>query len=142
MHFNTIEEAITDIKKGKVVIVIDDENRENEGDFIAAAEMASPEMINFMATHGKGLICTPLLESRCEELDLELMTGKNTAMFETPFTISVDLLGNGCTTDIGHDEDITKEEICVDCGNLPIENSSNHSSINWSIFSIFFFDLV
>ena len=100
MHFNTIEEAITDIKKGKVVIVIDDENRENEGDFIAAAEMATPEMINFMATHGKGLICTPLLENRCDELDLELMTGKNTAMFETPFTISVDLLGNGCTTGI------------------------------------------
>ena len=74
MNFNTIEEAITDIKQGKMVIVIDDENRENEGDFIAAAEMATPDMINFMATHGKGLICTPLLEERCEELDLELMS--------------------------------------------------------------------
>jgi 3,4-dihydroxy 2-butanone 4-phosphate synthase/GTP cyclohydrolase II len=100
MSFNTIKEAIQDIKAGKVVIVIDDENRENEGDFVAAAEMATPKMINFMATHGKGLICTPILESRCEELGLELMIGKNTAVFETPFTISVDLLGHGCTTGI------------------------------------------
>ena len=100
MNFNTIEEAVTDIKAGKVVIVIDDENRENEGDFVAAAEKVTPEMINFMATHGKGLICTPLLEKRCEELGLELMIGKNTAAFETPFTISVDLIGNGCTTGI------------------------------------------
>ena len=79
---------------------IDDENRENEGDFIAAAEKVTPEMINFMATHGKGLICAPLLESRCKELDLELMIGRNTAAFETPFTISVDLIGDGCTTGI------------------------------------------
>ena len=100
MTFNTIDEAINDIKAGKVVIVIDDENRENEGDFVAAAEMATPEMINFMATHGRGLICTPLLESRCEELGLELMIGKNTAAYETPFTISVDLIGDGCTTGI------------------------------------------
>jgi len=100
MGFNTIEEAIQDIKVGKVVIVIDDENRENEGDFVAAAEMATTEMINFMATHGRGLICTPLLESRCQELGLELMIGKNTAAYETPFTISVDLMGHGCTTGI------------------------------------------
>ena len=100
MNFNSIDEAIQDIKEGKVVVVIDDENRENEGDFVAAAEMATPEMINFMATHGKGLICTPLLESKCKNLGLELMTGKNTAAFETPFTISVDLLGYGCTTGI------------------------------------------
>tara|TARA_Y100000739_G_scaffold16235_1_gene13156 strand:+ start:640 stop:1851 length:1212 start_codon:yes stop_codon:yes gene_type:complete len=100
MNFNTIEEAIADIKAGKIVIVIDDENRENEGDFVAAAEKVTPEMINFMATHGKGLICTPLLEKRCEELGLGLMIGKNTAAFETPFTISVDLIGNGCTTGI------------------------------------------
>ena len=100
MNFNTIVEAIEDIKAGKVVIVIDDENRENEGDFIAAAEMATPEMINFMVTHGRGLVCTPLLESRCEELGLELMIGKNTAAYETPFTISVDLIGEGCTTGI------------------------------------------
>ena len=100
MKFNTIEEAIIDIKNGKIVIVIDDENRENEGDFVAAAEKVTPEMINFMATHGKGLICAPLLESRCEELGLDLMIGKNTAAFETPFTISVDLIGSGCTTGI------------------------------------------
>ena len=100
MNFNTIEEAISDIKAGKVIIVIDDENRENEGDFVAAAEMVTPEMINFMATHGRGLICTPLLEKRCEDLGLDLMIGKNTAAFETPFTISVDLIGNGCTTGI------------------------------------------
>ena len=100
MEFNTIKEAIKDIKEGKVVIVIDDENRENEGDFIAAAEMATPDMINFMATHGKGLICTPLLESRCDELGLDLMIGKNSAAFETPFTVSIDLIGHGCTTGI------------------------------------------
>jgi 3,4-dihydroxy 2-butanone 4-phosphate synthase/GTP cyclohydrolase II len=100
MSFNTIKDAIQDIKQGKVVIVIDDENRENEGDFVAAAEMATAEMINFMATYGKGLICTPLLESRCKELGLELMIGKNTAAYETPFTISVDLIGHGCTTGI------------------------------------------
>jgi 3,4-dihydroxy 2-butanone 4-phosphate synthase/GTP cyclohydrolase II len=100
MSFNTIEEAIKDIKAGKIVIVIDDENRENEGDFVAAAEMATAEMINFMATHGRGLICTPLLESRCQKLGLELMIGKNTAAYETPFTISVDLMGHGCTTGI------------------------------------------
>ena len=100
MKFNTIKEAITDIKAGKVVIVIDDEHRENEGDFLAAAEMVTPEMINFMATHGRGLICTPLLESRCKELGLDLMIGENSAAFETPFTISVDLIGNGCTTGI------------------------------------------
>ena len=100
MRFNSIEEAIADIKIGKVVIVVDDENRENEGDFVAAAEMANPEMVNFMATHGRGLICVPLLEERCEELDLDLMIGKNTAAFETPFTISVDLIGHDCTTGI------------------------------------------
>lgn len=100
MKFNTIEEAIIDIKDGKIVIVIDDENRENEGDFVAAAEKVTSEMINFMATHGKGLICAPLLESRCDELGLDLMIGRNTAAFETPFTISVDLIGNGCTTGI------------------------------------------
>ena len=97
---NTIEEAIEDIKAGKVVIVGDDEDRENEGDFLAAAEMVTPEMINFMATHGRGLICAPLIEDRCEELELELMVGKNTAEYETPFTVSVDLIGHGCTTGI------------------------------------------
>lgn len=97
---NTIEEAIEDIKAGKIVIVVDDEDRENEGDFLAAADMVTPEMINFMATHGRGLICAPLIEDRCEELELELMVGKNTAEYETPFTVSVDLIGHGCTTGI------------------------------------------
>ncbi|MAZ54741.1 MAG: bifunctional 3,4-dihydroxy-2-butanone-4-phosphate synthase/GTP cyclohydrolase II [Flavobacteriales bacterium] len=97
---NTVEEAIIDIRAGKIVIVVDDEDRENEGDFLAAAEKVTPEMINFMATHGRGLICAPLIEDRCEELELDLMVGKNTDEYETPFTISVDLLGNGCTTGI------------------------------------------
>ena len=100
MKFNSIEEAIADIKLGKVIIVVDDENRENEGDFVAAAEMVTSEMINFMATHGKGLICVPLIEDRCEQLGLDLMIGKNTAAYETPFTVSVDLIGNDCTTGI------------------------------------------
>lgn len=97
---NTIEEAIEDIKAGKIVIVVDDEDRENEGDFLAAAEKVTPDMINFMATHGRGLICAPLIEDRCDELDLQLMVGKNTAEYETPFTVSVDLIGHGCTTGI------------------------------------------
>lgn len=101
---NTIEEAIEDIKAGKVIIVVDDEDRENEGDFIAAAEMVTPEMINFMATHGRGLICTPLTEKRCEELDLNLMVKNNTVLHETQFTVSIDLIGHGCTTGISvHD---------------------------------------
>ncbi len=101
---NTIPEAIDAIKQGKVVIVVDDENRENEGDFIAAAEMVSPEMINFMATHGRGLICAPLTEERCEELGLNMMVKNNTVLHNTQFTVSVDLIGNGCTTGISvHD---------------------------------------
>ena len=103
-QLNTIEEALEDIKAGKVVIVVDDEDRENEGDFIAAAEMATPEMINFMATHGRGLICTPLTEDRCDELDLNLMVANNTVLHHTQFTVSVDLIGHGCTTGISaHD---------------------------------------
>ncbi len=101
---NTIEEAIEDIKNGKVVIVVDDEDRENEGDFIAAAECATPEMINFMATHGRGLICTPLTAERCDELALNQMVTNNTVLHETQFTVSVDLIGHGCTTGISvHD---------------------------------------
>ena len=119
MNFNTIEEAISDIKAGKVIIVIDDENRENEGDFVAAAEMATPEMINFMATHGRGLICTPLIEERCEELNLDLMIGKNTAAFETPFTISVDLIGNGCTTGISAQDRAKTIQALVDENTRP-----------------------
>ncbi|SDH34044.1 3,4-dihydroxy 2-butanone 4-phosphate synthase / GTP cyclohydrolase II [Winogradskyella thalassocola] len=97
---NTIEEAIEDIKQGKVIIVVDDENRENEGDFIAAAEAVTPEMINFMAKHGRGLICAPLTEDRCDELDLSMMVQNNTVLHHTQFTVSVDLIGQGCTTGI------------------------------------------
>jgi 3,4-dihydroxy 2-butanone 4-phosphate synthase / GTP cyclohydrolase II len=104
IKIDTIQEAIEEIKNGKVIIVVDDDDRENEGDFICAAEVITPEIVNFMATHGRGLICAPLIESRCEELGLELMVGKNTATFETPFTVSVDLIGHGCTTGISaHD---------------------------------------
>jgi len=97
---NTIEEAIEDIKAGKVIIVVDDEGRENEGDFLAAARSVTPEMINFMATHGRGLICAPLVEQKCDELGLDLMVHNNNAAYETPFTVSVDLMGHGCTTGI------------------------------------------
>jgi 3,4-dihydroxy 2-butanone 4-phosphate synthase/GTP cyclohydrolase II len=108
IKLNTIEEAIEDIKAGKMIIVVDDESRENEGDFVAAAEMVTPEMINFMATNGRGLICAPLTETRCEELDLELMVGKNTVLHNTQFTVSVDLIGHGCTTGIStHDRSKT-----------------------------------
>jgi len=97
---NTIPEAIEDIKQGKVVIVVDDEDRENEGDFIAAAEKVTPEMVNFMATHGRGLICAPITEKRSKELDLNLMVSENTVLHNTQFTVSVDLKGHGCTTGI------------------------------------------
>jgi 3,4-dihydroxy 2-butanone 4-phosphate synthase/GTP cyclohydrolase II len=97
---NSIEEAIADIQAGKVVIVVDDEDRENEGDFLTAARNATPEVVNFMATHGRGLICAPLTEKRCEELGLNLMVQQNSATYETPFTVSVDLNGHGCTTGI------------------------------------------
>lgn len=104
IKLDTIEDAIEDIKNGKVIIVVDDEDRENEGDFICAAECVTPEIINFMATHGRGLICASLIEDRCDELKLDLMVGKNTATYETPFTVSVDLIGHGCTTGISaHD---------------------------------------
>lgn len=97
---DSIESAIEDIKQGKVVIVVDDENRENEGDFLTAARNATPEVVNFMATHGRGLICAPLIEDRCNELGLDLMVQQNTAQFETPFTVSIDLIGHGTTTGI------------------------------------------
>jgi len=100
IQLNTIEEAIEDIRQGKMIIVVDDEDRENEGDFLAAADKVTPEMINFMATHGKGLICVPLTESRCKELELHTMVTNNTDNMETAFTVSVDLKGNGVTTGI------------------------------------------
>ena len=99
-QLDSIEEALEDIRQGKVVIVVDDEDRENEGDFVAAAEMVTPEMINFMATHGRGLICAPILEKRADELNLDMMVGKNTDPNQTQFTVSVDLIGQGCTTGI------------------------------------------
>lgn len=104
IKLNTIQEAIEDIKNGKMIIVVDDKDRENEGDFIAAAECVTPEMINFMAQHGRGLICAPLTEGRAEELGLPLMVNKNTVLHNTQFTVSVDLIGDGCSTGISvHD---------------------------------------
>ncbi len=97
---NTIEEAISEIQQGRVVIVVDDEGRENEGDFLTAARNATPEVINFMATHGRGLICAPISEERCDVLGLEMMVRNNSAAYETPFTVSIDLIGHGCTTGI------------------------------------------
>ncbi len=104
IKLNTIEEAIKDIQDGKVIIIVDDEDRENEGDFVTAARNITPEIINFMATHGRGLICAPLIEDRCEELGLGLMVNDNTSLHATPFTVSIDLQGDGCTTGISaHD---------------------------------------
>src|SRR3954468_23286375 len=104
IKLDSIEDALSDIRNGKLIIVVDDEDRENEGDFICAAEAITPEIVNFMTKEGRGLICAPLVEGRCEELGLDLMVGRNTAVFETPFTISVDLIGYGCTTGISaHD---------------------------------------
>ena len=104
LRLDSIEDGIEAVKNGKLIIVVDDEDRENEGDFICAAESITPEIVNFMAREGRGLICVPLVEDRCEELGLDLMVGKNTAVFETPFTVSVDLIGHGCTTGISaHD---------------------------------------
>ena len=97
---NTIEEALKDIKDGKVIIVVDDEDRENEGDFLTAARNVTPEIINFMVTHGRGLVCAPLVEDHCDALGLNLMVPTNSAAYETPFTVSVDLNGHGCTTGI------------------------------------------
>ncbi|MEM7103768.1 MAG: 3,4-dihydroxy-2-butanone-4-phosphate synthase [Bacteroidota bacterium] len=112
--FNTIPEAIAEIKAGKVIIVVDDEDRENEGDFICAAECVTPDIINFMATHGRGLICTPLLDDRCKELELNLMVSDNTALHETAFTVSVDLIGRGCTTGISSYDRATGIKALID----------------------------
>ncbi|MCE2495665.1 MAG: 3,4-dihydroxy-2-butanone-4-phosphate synthase [Flavobacteriales bacterium] len=116
---DTVEEAIEDIRNGKVIIVVDDEDRENEGDFVAAAEKVTPEMVNFMAVHGRGLICTPLLEERCDELELELIVGKNTALRETPFTVSVDLNGHGVTTGISASDRAKTIQALVDPATKP-----------------------
>ncbi len=100
IQLNTIKEAIADIKNGKMVIVVDDKDRENEGDFIAAAEMVTPEMINFMSMQGRGLICAPITEDRSKKLGLNMMVENNTVLHQTQFTVSVDLIGHGCTTGI------------------------------------------
>jgi 3,4-dihydroxy 2-butanone 4-phosphate synthase/GTP cyclohydrolase II len=117
---NTIEEALADIKLGKVVIVVDDENRENEGDFVASAELVTPEMINYMATHGRGLICTPITVERAEKVGLQLMVGNTSDPQETAFTVSIDLLGNGNTTGISASDRSNTIKALLD------ENQSNN----------------
>lgn len=119
--FNTIEEAIEDIKNGKIIIVVDDEDRENEGDFLTAARNVTPEVINFMAKEGRGLICAPLIDSRCKELGLELMVTDNTTLHETPFTVSVDLLGKGCTTGISAQDRAKTVQALIDPATKPEE---------------------
>lgn len=121
IRLDTIEEAIEEIKNGKVIVVVDDEDRENEGDFICAAESVTPEIVNFMAMHGRGLICAPISEERCDALKLDLMVGNNTAIFETPFTVSVDLIGHGCTTGISAHDRFKTIKALVDPDTKPEE---------------------
>ncbi|EAQ38951.1 3,4-dihydroxy-2-butanone-4-phosphate synthase [Dokdonia sp. MED134] len=123
IQLHTIEEAIEDIKNGKVIIVVDDEDRENEGDFVAAAETVTPEMINFMATHGRGLICAPITEDRCEELQLNMMVTSNTDPMETAFTISVDLKGQGVTTGISASDRAKTVQALIDPQTKPYDLS-------------------
>jgi len=118
---DSIESAIADIKLGKMVIVVDDEDRENEGDFIAAARNTTPETINFMSKYGRGLICAPLLEERCDELQLELMVNNNTALHETAFTVSIDLLGKGCTTGISAQDRAKTIQSLIDPSTTPAD---------------------
>lgn len=121
IKLDSIEEAIEAIGNGEVIIVVDDENRENEGDFICAAEKVTPEIINFMATHGRGLICAGIIEDRCEELGLDLMVTNNSAAYETPFTVSVDLIGHGCTTGISAADRAKTVQALVDTSIRPEE---------------------
>jgi len=123
IKLDSIESAIADIRAGKVIIVVDDENRENEGDFVAAAETISPEIVNFMATHGRGLICTPLTENRCDELKLSMMVGENTDPMQTAFTVSVDLNGKGVTTGISASDRSKTIQALVDPNTKPHELS-------------------
>jgi 3,4-dihydroxy 2-butanone 4-phosphate synthase/GTP cyclohydrolase II len=120
-QLNTIEEAIQEIREGKVIIVVDDEDRENEGDFLTAARNITPEIVNFMATHGRGLICAPLVEDRCDELGLDLMVRSNSATYETPFTVSVDLIGHGCTTGISASDRSKTIQALIDPNTKPEE---------------------
>ena len=119
MKLNTIEEALEDLKNGKVIIVVDDEDRENEGDFVTAASNITPEIVNFMARYGRGLICAPLTAKRCDELDLDLMVTHNTVLHATPFTVSVDLIGNGCTTGISASDRAKTIKALVDPNTKP-----------------------
>ena len=121
IKLNTIEEAIEAIRNGEVIIVVDDENRENEGDFICAADKVTPEIINFMATHGRGLICAAVIEDRCDELGLNLMVDNNSAAYETPFTVSIDLIGHGCTTGISASDRAKTIKALVDPNTRPEE---------------------
>lgn len=120
-QLDSIESAIEAVKNGKIVIVVDDEDRENEGDFITAARNATPEIINFMATHGRGLICAPLIEDRCVELQLDLMVNSNSSHYETPFTVSVDLIGHGCTTGISASDRAKTVQALIDKNTKPDE---------------------
>ena len=119
MKLNTIEEALEDLKQGKVIIVVDDEDRENEGDFVTAASNITPEIVNFMARYGRGLICAPLPAKRCDELGLDLMVTNNTVLHATPFTVSIDLIGNGCTTGISASDRSKTIESLVDPNTKP-----------------------
>ncbi len=121
VKLNTIPEAIEDIRNGKVIIVVDDANRENEGDFVAAADKVTPEMINFMATQGRGLICAPLTENRCKELDLHMMVRNNTDHMETAFTVSVDLKGQGVTTGISASDRAKTVKALTDSNTKPFD---------------------
>ena len=121
IKLDSIESAIEAIKEGEVIIVVDDENRENEGDFICAAEKVTPEIINFMATHGRGLICCSLVEDRCDQLGLDLMVRNNSAAYETPFTVSVDLIGHGCTTGISASDRAKTIKALIDPNTRPEE---------------------
>ena len=118
---DSIPEAIEVIRNGGVIIVVDDEDRENEGDFITAARSVTPDIINFMVTHGRGLVCAPIIESRCDALELDLMIKTNNAAYETPFTVSVDLLGNGCTTGISTSDRAKTVQALIDPATKPSE---------------------
>jgi len=121
IKLDKIEDAISAIKKGEIIIVVDDENRENEGDFLAAAEKVTPEMINFMATHGRGLICAPLTETRCKELELGMMVNNNTDPMETAFTVSIDLRGKGVTTGISAADRALTIKALIEKGTKPFD---------------------
>lgn len=116
---NTVEEALEEIRAGRVLIVVDDEDRENEGDFIVAGEKITPEIVNFMLHNGRGVMCAPLTEERCRELELDMMVGNNTSLLGTPFTVSVDLLGNGCTTGVSSNDRAATIRALVDPDTKP-----------------------